>query len=335
MQFTLAHILPNVFAPIIIRCLNQSTKILTGAGLSLPWLGGQRCPESRAAGDLLGTDHGPVSAIMILHVDDLKIYYEALGEGAPLLLLHGWGTDSSSLRSIMLEASQRVLATPSISSEGPGCRAYALDFPGFGFSERPASAWDVGQYARFVAHFLQAVSLPAVDLLGHSFGGRVAIKLAAQRPELVRRLVLVDSAGIRPRRTPAYYFKVGLAKTSRRLGSLAARVLPDNAVSRLAERQGSRDYRQAGAMRQTFVKVVNEDLRDHLPRIQCPTLIIWGELDPETPLADAHQMHRLIPGSRLAVIPKAGHFPFLEKPAEFGQALFPFLGLTRPEPGAG
>jgi pimeloyl-ACP methyl ester carboxylesterase len=133
----------------------------------------------------------------------------------------------------------------------------------------------------------------------------------------------------------SYYVKVGLAKTSRRLGNLASKILPGDGFSRLAERQGSRDYRQAGPMRQTFIKVVNEDLRDHLPLIQCPTLIIWGELDQETPLADAHEMHRLIQDSRLAVIPKAGHFPFIEKPAAFNDALFPFLGLTKPGPGTG
>jgi pimeloyl-ACP methyl ester carboxylesterase len=276
-----------------------------------------------------------LNTIMIVLVDGLKIYYEALGQGDPLLLLHGWGTDTSSMRPIMMEASQRVSSASQPTGDAPGCRAFALDFPGFGFSERPADAWDVGQYALCVARFLQTISTPAVDILGHSFGGRVAIKLAAERPEIVRRLILVDSAGIRPRRTLSYYVKVGLAKTYRRLGNFISRVVPENALSRLTERQGSMDYRQAGAMRQTFVKVVNEDLRGYLPTIQCPTLIIWGELDQETPLADAHQMHRLIPNSRLEVIPKAGHFPFIEKPAAFNEALFPFLGLARPEPGEG
>jgi pimeloyl-ACP methyl ester carboxylesterase len=272
---------------------------------------------------------------MIVLVDGLKIYYEALGQGDPLLLLHGWGTDTSSMRPIMIEASQRVSSASRSTGDASGCRAFALDFPGFGFSEQPADAWDVGQYALFVARFLHTISAPAMDILGHSFGGRVAIKLAAQRPELVRRLVLVDSAGIRPRRSPSYYFKVGLAKTSRQLDNFASKVLPGNRLSHLAERQGSPDYRQAGAMRQTFVKVVNEDLRAYLPAIQCPTLIIWGELDQETPLEDAHQMHHLIPNSRLEVIPKAGHFPFIEKPAAFNDALFPFLELTRPIPDEG
>lgn len=294
---------------------------------------------------------------MIVSIDGLKVYYEAIGQGAPLLLLHGWGTDTSSMRPIMMEASQRIASAPISPDVAPGCRSYALDFPGFGFSERPASAWDVGQYALFIMHFLQTITAStgeaeagsdaaqlsggsqtgapkpetqAVDILGHSFGGRVAIKLAAQYPQYVRRLVLVDSAGIRPPRTWRYYLKVGLAKTARRLGSFTSKVLPGNTFSRLAERQGSRDYRQAGEMRQTFVKVVNEDLRSFLPSIRCPTLIIWGESDQETPLEDARQMQALIQNSRLEVIPGAGHFPFIEKPAAFNAALFPFLGLSSP-----
>lgn len=251
---------------------------------------------------------------MIVTVQGLKIYYEAAGEGPAVVLLHGWGADASSLRAVLKLARESLPA-----------RAVALDFPGFGYSDPPGEPWDVGQYEIFLEEFTKALGLEKVILIAHSFGGRVAIQFAVRCPERIDRLVLVDSAGIRPARTPGWYLRVGQAKVlkffSRRLPGVA-RTLQ---IDRLAARQGSEDYRRAGEMRATFVRVVNEDLRAWLPKIHCPTLLIWGEQDKETPLADARLMHAAIPGARLAVIPGAGHFCFADHFAEFSRVLVPFL----------
>lgn len=252
---------------------------------------------------------------MIVTVNGLKIYYEAAGEGSPVLLLHGWGCDAGTMRPLLKTLREAL----------PG-RIIALDFPGFGFSDPPDRPWSVGDYCDFLAAYLDQMGLDCVDIVAHSFGGRVAIKLAAQTPARVRRLILVDSAGIRPRRTLRYHLKVAIAKTVK----LVFRAAPGMArflhLDRLAARQASSDYQRAGELRSTFVRVVNEDLQADLSFIQAPTLLIWGERDDSTPLADAQIMRRLIPISRLEVIPGAGHFAFLDHAAEFYKILIPFLG---------
>lgn len=254
---------------------------------------------------------------MITYVNGLKIYFEAAGEGRPVVLLHGWGADASTMRPILTLLRDQVPA-----------RAIAMDFPGFGFSDTPNQAWDVSDYTRLLEGFLDTQGLACVDIVAHSFGGRVAIKLASTHPERVERLVLVDSAGIRPKRTMIYFLRVALAK----LIKFAFKTVPGLAralkLDRLASRQGSSDYQHAGELRQTFVKVVNEDLQAYLPGIKCPVLLVWGERDDSTPLADGQRMQALIPGARLEVIPGAGHFSYAERFPEFSRLLLPFLKGT-------
>jgi pimeloyl-ACP methyl ester carboxylesterase len=252
---------------------------------------------------------------VLARVNGLETFYSVQGAGDPVLLLHGWGVRVSSQS---LAGIQEVLAGTH--------RAVALDLPGFGWSERPAAVWGVAEYARHVAGFLDTLGIPRAAVLGHSFGGRVAIRLAAEHAARVCRLVLVASAGIRPPRSARYYVRVGLVKGVRRLfglpvwGRLGARV-----IARVTERVGSRDYRAAGAMRPILVKVVNEDLAPMLPAIQAPTLILWGDRDQEVPRAAMDRMAQGIPGARMVVFPGAGHFPFQDAPAAFHQALRTFL----------
>ena len=155
--------------------------------------------------------------------------------------------------------------------------------PGFGKSQLPPTAWDTSDYAQFVTAFLEKFDIPKVHLIGHSFGGRISIIISAEHPEKVDKLILVDSAGIKPRRTVKYYLRVGVAKVGksiRRCGKYG--VLVANAMS---ARVGSKDYQDAGDMRATLVKVVNQDLRALLPRITASTLLIWGEDDKDTPVS--------------------------------------------------
>jgi pimeloyl-ACP methyl ester carboxylesterase len=183
----------------------------------------------------------------------------------------------------------------------------------------------VGDYAHFLENWLAGQGLVRFTLLGHSFGGRIAIKFTAQHPDRVSKLVLVDSAGIKPKRKASYYYKVGLAKVFK----LLRKTFPALQDSRLLPRLGSADYQRAGALRGTLVKVVNEDLRGYIPAIHCPTLLIWGEHDSETPLADARIIQGLIAGARLEVIPGAGHFPFQDNFAAFERILPAFVREDR------
>jgi pimeloyl-ACP methyl ester carboxylesterase len=252
---------------------------------------------------------------MFVQIEGRKVYYETVGGGRPVLLLHGWGVDSSNLRPISGFVRDALHARP-----------IAPDLPGFGLSDAPAEAYGVSDYVRVVAALLDGLRLPSVDVLAHSFGGRVAIKLAAAHPQRVRKLVLVDSAGIRPPRTAAYSLRVRHARLVRSL----ARIVPGPAGRRLREHLqsnlGSADYRAAGALRPTFVRVVNEDLTPCLREIGCPTLLVWGAADDATPLSSAAIMREQIPGARLVVLRGAGHFCWQDDWAGFASAVAPFLG---------
>lgn len=250
---------------------------------------------------------------MLIRVGDLDTHFTVSGEGRPVVLLHGWGTSAESLGAVAKALEDQF-------------RVYGIDLPGFGWTPPPAKVWGTWEYASYVEAFMDCADIPVASVIGHSFGGRIALALAAQRPHRVRNLVLVASAGIRPRRGPRYLVKVGAAKLLKRLfsspmwGRLGERV-----VAEVSQRVGSRDYRNAGPLRATLVKVVNEDLRGILASVRVPTLIIWGDEDQEVPFSSMEIMARGIAGSRLEVLEGAGHFPFVDRPDRFGKLVRDFL----------
>ncbi len=255
---------------------------------------------------------------MLLRLNGLDTYYTVEGRGDPVVLLHGWGASSQSLAPLggALADSHRVLA---------------VDLPGFGWSRPPSSAWGTSEYADHIARLMQQSGIDRAALVGHSFGGRIAIALAAGQPGRVSRLVLVASAGLRSRRGVGTSLRVATAKLAKRFfglpvwGRAGQRV-----IAKVSGRLGSRDYRAAGHMRPTLVKVVNEDLTPVLAGIQAPTLILWGDQDREVPRSDMEIMAARIPRARLMVFAGAGHFPFLDAPEEFCGTVKEFLQAGGP-----
>ena len=236
---------------------------------------------------------------------------EAATGDLPILVLHGWGAH--------IEAVGPILAALDGAAD-----VIALDLPGFGESEPPEEAWDVDSYARFIVHFLDELGVERAHLVGHSHGGRVSIALAADEPGRVGRLLLVDSAGIPPRRGWRYRRRVAVAKLGRLVGKLGGpgRQLQDRMRARVA----SRDYLEASeAMRGTFRAVIAADLRDRMPRIGAPTLLVWGERDDDTPLWMGQEMERLIPDAGLVVLEGAGHYSYADSPGQFGAVARRFL----------
>ena len=229
------------------------------------------------------------------------------------MILHGWGVTIESINPIMQCLSQTHTV-------------FALDLPGFGQTSQPATNWGVFDYAGWVANFLDVVDCPCADFIGHSFGGRIAIVLASQHAERLNRLVLVDSAGIRPQKTWWYRLRVGTfkaARTSLQLLPIASwRQRIQGAVYTLF---GSADYRNAGAMRAILVRVVNEDLRSLLPAIQSPTLVIWGENDQDVPVSHGQIMAQEIPNAQLEVLTGAGHYSYLDRLPQFCRLVREFL----------
>jgi pimeloyl-ACP methyl ester carboxylesterase len=250
---------------------------------------------------------------VLIRVGGLDTYYTDEGSGDAVVLLHGWGASSQSfaLLSGTLAKSFRVV-TP--------------DLPGFGWSQPPPAAWGTGEYASHVGKLLSEVGIGTAAILGHSFGGRIAIRLAGEQPTRVARLALVASAGIRPPRGAGYHARVAATKIVKWFFSLPGwGGVGRRIIARRLERAGSRDYRAAGRMRPTLVRLVNEDLTDLLPAIQAPTLILWGSRDQEVPKSAMEILHAKIARSRLVVVEGAGHFPFLDAPEEFSRHLDGFL----------
>lgn len=216
--------------------------------------------------------------------------------GNPLLMLHGWGQTLESLQPLgeLLTFAARV---------------HLIDLPGFGASALHDGDWDINQYAERILKYMDEQGLEQVDLLGHSFGGRVAIRLASRYPNRVRSLVLINSAGLQRHRSLLQWSRIKLIKWLRVLFSLTP-VFGPRLKEWHSDRFGSRDYKNAGALRGTLVKTVNEDLTSDVSCIQAPTLLIWGELDTETPLEIGIRLHRLIPHSRFIELPRRDHFLF-------------------------
>lgn len=245
----------------------------------------------------------------------LQLHYTDSGDGERIIILmHGWGCDHTTLASIERTA---LLA---------GYRVVNVDFPGFGRSDEPPAVWGVDDYTRLMEDFISALDIKRPTLLGHSFGGRVGI-LYASRHDDVDALILVDAAGIKPRRSLRYYWKVYTFKAVKRLMYLVyGREEAEKRLDARRAKVGSSDYASASPMmRRILSKVVNEDLSDRLPLIKAPALLVWGENDTATPIADAHKMERLIPGAGLVSFPGCGHYSFLDNPGQFAAVLRSFL----------
>lgn len=224
-----------------------------------------------------------------------------------IVFLHGWGADMSSFLWLRQYFEQYSLLF--------------LDFSGFGQSPPPERAYSLGDYVQELHSLLRQFKFTKLVLVGHSFGGRVAIKFAAEfADEFDLRLVLVDSAGMKPRRSLRVRLKIRLFKF------LSKRSKKSALADRLSKKLASADYLGAqGVMRRTFVLVVNEHLEDFAKKISANTLIVWGSDDRDTKLFMAKRLHRLISGSELKVIDGAGHFCFLDKPFDFAFILDTFI----------
>lgn len=247
-----------------------------------------------------------------IKLDGLTVRLEVTGEGRPLILMHGWGCDHTTVRSIASTAAQTHTV-------------YNVDFPGFGGSQEPSEVWGVERYTCLIEELVKTEGLERPVLVGHSFGGRVAILYASRND--VDKVVLVDAAGIKPKRSLKYYLKVYSFKAGKRFWELVlGKEKARKRVDAMRARRGSSDYAGASPMmRRILSKVVNEDLTDRLPSISAPTLLIWGENDTATPLADAKKMTKLIPDSGLVSFPRCGHYSFLDNPYQFRAVLSSFL----------
>lgn len=253
---------------------------------------------------------------MNVTVDGLSVNYTQTGSGEDVLILQGWLAP--------LEVYNSIAATLASSY-----RVTQVDLPGFGSSDEPHEAFNLEGYADFVRKLVAALGLGPLTLLGHSFGGRIILKLAQQGfGELdVRRVVLVDGAGIPRIKTAREERAIRRYKLMRRFVEipLIAKSFPDLIESWMSK-QGSADYRNSSpVMKRTMVMSINEDLTPALPLLTPETLLIWGANDEDTPLSDGQLMEKHMPNAALVTIEDAGHFCFLDQPAQFSAILQSFM----------
>ena len=244
-------------------------------------------------------------------------YYEA-GKGSAVILIHGLGADSRHWAANVDALVQNF-------------RVMALDQIGYGQSDKPLMRYTVENFSAYLDGFLQAVKIPKASLVGNSLGGWVALDFTIRHPQMVEKLVLVDSAGLRP--TAALKMPAGGRKTLSPLNThwffdlmdankeWATTDLGPNAFERHVQNGDS--YTVASSVGEMITGREFEDKK--LGKVQVPTLIIWGRDDLLIPLAMGEQLHKGIAGSQMIVLDGTGHIPMVGKPAEFNEALTKFL----------
>ena len=189
------------------------------------------------------------------------------------------------------------------------------DFAGFGSSEKPEEPWGVGDYAEWLKKFIEYSGLEKPHVVAHSFGARVAIKLFSVQPQYCEKLVLTGGAGIVKERSPQYIRRVNAYRRVKKL------------FPKFAERHfGSSEYKKLSPVeRESYKKIVNEDLREAAKKISSKTYLLYGGDDTVTPAAEEGEIfHKAIAGSVLETM-AGGHFCFSEHPDEFNKRVFKFL----------
>ena len=254
-------------------------------------------------------------------VDGRRIAYTRVGLGPALVLLHGGLGDSRSWR-------------PQLEACAAEHTVLAWDAPGCGRSSDPPATWRMPEYADCVAGWLGAIGVDRAHVLGLSWGSSLALELYRRHPGLPSSLVLASAyagwAGSLPPGEVAERVALGLAWADLPGEEIAAAFLPtlltpDAAPDAVEDVLAVlRDVRGAGTL-PALLSMAEADLRDVLPTIRVPTLLLYGSEDVRSPLRVAHELHRAIPGSDLVVLPGVGHESNFEAPDAFTREVLQFL----------
>lgn len=228
-----------------------------------------------------------------------------------LVILHGWGNSGEQYKELAKILSEDFYVI-------------VPDLPGFGQTAPPSKAFDVLAYAREVKRFLKAQGIEEAIFLGHSFGGRISIKLAGNEPKLVTKLILTGAAGVEKFKLKRSLKRGAFWIIAKKLKLFS--FLPP--VQRLRERfYRHRDFGKVeGVMKETFLKVIKENLTKDAKEITQPTLLLWGAKDQMTPIYDAEKMLKIIPHSYLKIFTRATHKLPYEMPHEFAREVVQFIG---------
>lgn len=248
----------------------------------------------------------------------MKLNYSVTGEGQDIILLHGWGGSSKSLSSLQEKLTDK------------GFRVYNVDLPGFGLSQLPDGAMHLTDYVGLLAEFMTSLNIISPIIVGHSFGGKIALKTAILKPELISALVLIDVSGIKPKNQFKKKMLYGVSKPFKVLFSLPLIKYLYSPLRMVYYRfiVREKDYYKSGKLRETFINVVNEHLDGDLPKIVTNTLIIWGAEDKVTPLWMGKKINSEIATSRLEVVADIGHGLPLKQPAMVAEIIYNYFKIN-------
>ena len=257
---------------------------------------------------------------MNINIDNLNIYYEEFGKNNDepvVLFLHGWGADHKYFLPIINVIKDKY-------------KTYALDLPGHGNSSELIRSFNVDDYKNVVIKFINELNLKNIIFVGHSYGGRIIIKINSEDNIKfnIEKNILIDSAGIKKNQTLKTKIKIFIYKLSKNiLNIIPNKNKKEELLNKLKTKFGSSDYNNATPiMRETLVKSVNEDLTPLLKNMK-ETLLIWGENDKDTPIKDAKIMQREIKNVGLVVLKGCGHFSFIEDRYTFERVIKSYLKI--------
>lgn len=250
-------------------------------------------------------------------INDYKVNYIDEGSGEAVLLLHGWGSNLKSFTSLinLLKSKYRVLA---------------IDYPGFGESEELKKSFSIDDYCDIVVEFLKKLEVKDVILVGHSYGGRIILKLnnRDKLPFEIKKNVLIDAAGLKDKKNLKVKLKAFTFKTLKNIFNILpiSKAKKDEMIVNLRKKFGSSDYASAPKLLQeTLVRSVNEDLTYCLDKMK-ESLIIWGDKDTVTPLWMAKLMESKIKNSGLVML-NGGHFSYIDDHLTFERVIISYFNL--------
>jgi pimeloyl-ACP methyl ester carboxylesterase len=236
-------------------------------------------------------------------VNDLALQYTDEGDGLVILMLHGWKESLHAFDAYVSPLSKSY-------------RVVRLDLPGFGGSEMPKTTWSLDDYVWIVALFIAKLELDVEILVGHSMGGRIALKGVANNSLRPAGLVVIATACLARQRTLRNKMLTIVAKVGKAVSTVPPFSWYRPRLRRALYDAVGSDYFAAGSLKNTYLQIIREDLRDAASKVTVPTLIIWGRDDTITPVGEGEMLRDCIKGSELYVIDHAGHDVPMEKPHE-------------------
>ena len=243
--------------------------------------------------------------------EDITMYYEKYGtKKKSIIILPGWGETRQTF-SYKIQFLKNFFTV------------YILDYPGFGNSPFPYKNLTIYDYTELIYHWIQELEIDNPILIGHSFGGRIITTLLGYYHYPFKNIILMNSAGIKPKRTFRKGIKTFIYKMLKKIKKIIPKKFQEPYQTFLFSKFASRDYKNLNPnMMETFKNIVNEDLKPYLKYIKAKTLLIWGNKDEDTPIQDANIMHKLISNSELIMIDGTGHFTYLQRPNLINQIIF-------------